>query len=79
MTAEETELLINLLEDTFREEICHLRLRAIRENQKPRFAALTATPEIREDFEAARKIHDDLLKIRRGRASLLTKWIEGGG
>ena len=76
MTSEETELLINLLEDTFREEICHLKLRAIRERQKPRFDALT--PEIREDFEGAREIHDELLKIRRGRASLLTKWIEGG-
>ena len=71
------EILIDLLEDTFKEEIYHLKLRMIREAQKPRFEALKAIdPEIQEDFKRARRIHDHLLRIRRLRANLLTSLIE---
>ncbi len=72
------EIMIGLLEDTFGEEICHLRLRRIREDQAPRFDALKAAhPEINSDFLKARAVHDQLRDARRRRIATLTKMIEG--
>lgn len=78
MSSDEKETLIGLLEDTFAEEICHLRLRLIRETQKPRFEALRQDiPEIHSDFLRARCVHDKLRDARRRRIEVLTKLIEG--
>ena len=78
MNRNEKEILIGLLEDTFAEEICHLRLRLIREAQKPRFEALKQDiPEIHSAFLKARGVHDKLRDARRHRIEVLTRLIEG--
>ena len=69
------ERLLELLEETFEEEICHLRLRLIRDAQEPRFEKVGG--KILEDFNNARSVHDRLVKIRRYRIKLLTIMIEG--
>ena len=78
MNSEEKEILIELLADTFDEEIHHLRLRCIRDDQAPRFAVLKEShPEITADFLKARGVHDKLRDERRQRIRVLTELIEG--
>ena len=78
MDREGKEELIDLLADTFDEEIMHLRLRVIRDAQAPRFKALhRKNRKIMADFVDARKIHSSLLEIRRRRIKKLTELIEG--
>ena len=74
-------ILIDLLEDAFEDEIAHLRLRVIRDAQAPRFEALKEThPEIYRDFMAARTgPHEVLLKNRRKRVRVLRDLIENPG
>ena len=73
------EILIDLLEDCFADEIAHLKLRVIRDEQAPRFEALKESqPEIYEDFMKARNgQHEVLLANRRKRVSILRNLIEG--
>jgi len=70
---------INLLDDSYKEEIAHLELRLIRDTQAPRFEALKDTyPEIYEDFMKARNVHHEtILKTRKNRVPILTKIAEG--
>lgn len=72
-------LALELLNDTFQEEIAHLQLRMIRDAQAPRFKSLKQShPEIYKDFMKARSgPHEKLLKIRRKRIKMLTALIEG--
>ena len=72
------KILLELLADAFAEEVEHLKLRLIRENQEPRFEALKKThPEIYADFMKARNsCHEKLLRIRRKRQRILTRLIE---
>ena len=72
------EVLIDLLEDAYQDEIAHLRLRVIRDTQAPRFEALKKShKEIYRDFMRARTgPHEVLLKNRRKRVEVLTKLIE---
>lgn len=69
---------LDLLKDCFEDEIAHLELRIIRDTQAPRFEALEKThPEIVMDFRKARTgPHEILLKNRRKRVEILTKYIE---
>ncbi len=78
MNTETKEILLDLLQDAFADEIAQLRLRMIRDAQAPRFEALRSTnPEIYEDFMKARTgPHEILLKNRRKRVDVLTKLIE---
>jgi len=71
--------LLTLLQDSFSEEIEHLKLRLIRDAQEPRFARLRKShPEIWRDFKTARNgPHEKLRKIRRRRIATLTRMIEG--
>jgi len=73
-------VLLDLLQDCFADEIAHLRLRLIRNAQAPRFEALRDThPEIYEDFMNARTgPHEVLLGNRRLRVKVLTDLIENG-
>lgn len=70
---------IDLLEDCFADEIEHLRLRLIRDEQSPRFEALREShPEIWRDFSTARSgPHEVMLRNRRKRVEILTKLAEG--
>ena len=70
---------VDLLRDAFEDEIAHLELRIIRDDQAPRFEALKAThSEIFKDFMKAREgPHEVLLKNRRRRIEILTAIIEG--
>ena len=72
------EILIDLLQDAYEDEIAHLRLRVIRDTQAPRFEALKELhPAIYEDFMKARTgPHETLLKNRRKRVEILTQLIE---
>jgi hypothetical protein len=69
------ELMKNLHED----EIAHLKLRMIRDNQAPRFEALKEShPEIYEEFMEARSgPHEILLKNRKILSEVLVNIIEG--
>lgn len=69
---------LSLLKDCFADEIAHLELRIIRDNQAPRFLALKETnPEIYDDFMKARSgPHEILLKNRRRRVKILTQFVE---
>lgn len=78
MDRADKEELIDLLADTFDEEILHLQLRLIREAQAPRFEALgKKNKQIMGDFVDARNHHTNLLEIRRRRMKKLTELIEG--
>ena len=70
---------LDLLEDCYADEIAHLRLRIIRDNQAPRFESLKDShPEIYADFMEARTgPHEILLENRRKRVEILTSIIEG--
>lgn len=70
---------IDLLKDCFADEIAHLNLRIIRDDQAPRFEKLRGShPEIWKDFSAARGTHHEtLLKGRRKRVEILTQIAEG--
>jgi len=72
------EIALNLLRDCFEDELSHLELRMIRDAQAPRFLALKDShPEIYEDFMKARTgPHEILLKNRKKRVDILTKYIE---
>lgn len=72
------KIALDLLRDCFQDEIAHLELRMIRDTQAPRFEALKEShPEIYEDFMRARfGPHETLLKNRRKRVEILTKFIE---
>ena len=80
LTSEQKQVLRDLLSDTYQEELAHIDLRIIRDEQAPRFEALKDThPKILEDFMKARKgPHEVLLKARRKRIEILTKMIEEG-
>lgn len=73
------QIALDLLRDCFEDEVAHLQLRMIRDNQAPRFEALREThPEIYEDFMSARSgPHEVLLKNRRKRVEVLISIIEG--
>ena len=60
-------------------EIAHLNLRIIRDNQSPRFESIKEThPEIWEDFNKARGVHHETLKkIRDKRINVLHSVVEG--
>lgn len=62
-----------LTEVGHREEIAHLELRIIRDDQAPRFEALKEShPEISQDFEKARGgCHETLLRNRVERERIL--------
>lgn len=70
---------LELLIDCFADEVAHLELRMIRDNQAPRFHALKDThPEIYEDFMRARsEHHETLLRNRQKRERILKQIIEG--
>ena len=72
------KIAIDLLKDCYEDEIAHLSLRVIRDNQAPRFKALRKThPEIYEDFMCARNEHHEvLLRNRRKRELVLRELIE---
>ncbi len=74
------KIALDLLRDCFEDEIAHLELRIIRDDQAPRFEALKETqPAIFEDFMKARTgPHEVLLKNRRKRVEALRSIIEGG-
>jgi len=69
---------LDLLKDCYEDEIAHLNLRIIRDNQAPRFKAIEAThPEIYRDFMEARTVHHEILKKNRDkRVNELRKLIE---
>ena len=74
MRKQDAVVLLGLL---FEEEINHLNLRIIRDNQAPRFASLLDEhPEIQKEFLAARVIHDDLKRIRDKMVGILKAYIE---
>lgn len=57
---------LDLLKDCYEDEIAHLNLRIIRDNQAPRFKALeNSHPEIYNDFMEARNVHHEVLKRNR--------------
>lgn len=57
---------LDLLKDCYEDEIAHLSLRIIRDNQAPRFKALQETnPEIYRDFMKARTGPHEVLKRNR--------------
>ena len=70
---------LELLIDCFADEVAHLELRMIRDNQAPRFQALKDThPEIYADFMRARSEHHEiLLRNRQKRERILKQIIEG--
>lgn len=72
---------LGLLKDCFEDELAHLELRMIRDDQAPRFEKLKKShPAIHRDFMRAREgPHEILLKNRRKRVELLTEIIEGLG
>ena len=78
MNTQEKEILLALLSDAYEDEIAHLQLRIIRDNQEPRFESLRETnPEIYADFMKARSgPHELLLQNRRERTRILTELIE---
>ena len=69
---------LDLLKDAYEDEIAHLELRMIRDDQAPRFEELKDShPEIYEDFMRARSgPHEVLLKNRRKRVEILVALIE---
>lgn len=69
---------LDLLRDCYEDEIAHLNLRIIRDNQAPRFKALEEShPEIYRDFMEARGVHHEILKRNRDkRVEQLKKIIE---
>jgi hypothetical protein len=69
---------LDLLRDCFEDEIAHLELRIIRDDQAPRFEALKEThSEIYEDFMKARTgPHEVLLNNRRKRVEVLRSIVE---
>ena len=73
------KIALDLLKDSYADEIAHLELRMIRDDQAPRFEALKEThPEIYADFMRARSgPHEVLLKNRRKRVKTLTDIVEG--
>jgi len=70
---------LDLLVDCFADEVAHLELRMIRDDQAPRFEALKDThPEIYADFMRARSEHHEiLLQNRQKRERILKQIIEG--
>ena len=72
------QVALDLLRDCFEDEIAHLELRIIRDNQAPRFKSLKKShPEIYRDFMKARTgPHEILLKNRRKRVEALRALIE---
>ena len=72
------EQILDLLKDSYADEVAHLELRIIRDAQQPRFEALRELhPEIYDDFMAARRgPHEVLLANRRKRVKALTMMIE---
>jgi hypothetical protein len=73
------DVVMEMLEQAYEDEIHHLKLRRIRDTQAPRFEALKDThPEIYSDFMKARTgPHEVLLKNRRKRVQILTDIVEG--
>lgn len=73
------QIAFDLIRDCFEDEIAHLELRIIRDNQAPRFEGLKKThPEIFDDFMKARSgPHEVLLRTRRKRVEVLRSIIEG--
>ena len=69
---------LDLLRDCFEDEIAHLELRIIRDDQTPRFESLKEShPDIWDDFVQARTgPHEVLLKNRRKRVEVLRELIE---
>ena len=69
---------VDLLKDCYEDEIAHLNLRIIRDDQAPRFKALEVShPEIYRDFMTARTVHHEILKKNRDkRIDVLRKLIE---
>ncbi len=74
------KLALDLLRDCYEDELAHLELRMIRDDQAPRFEALKDShSEIYADFVRARSgPHEVLLRNRRKRVEVLTAIIERG-
>jgi hypothetical protein len=70
---------LDLLKDCYEDEIAHLQLRIIRDDQAPRFEALKEShPEIHAQFMEARNgPHEVMLKNRNKRVEKLRQLIEG--
>lgn len=70
---------LDLLRDCYEDELAHLELRIIRDDQAPRFEKLKESqPEIWNDFMRARdEWHETLLKNRRKRIEVLRALVEG--
>ena len=68
-----------LMKNAHEDEVAHLQLRMIRDNQAPRFEALKeAFPEIYSEFMEARSgPHETLLRNRKTLVEVLTNIIEG--
>ena len=67
---------LDMLKDCYADEIAHLELRIIRDDQAPRFEALKETnPEIYRDFMKARTGPHEILKNNRDKRVDLLKTI----
>lgn len=73
------DVALALMKNAHEDEIAHLQLRMIRDNQAPRFEALKESfPEIYDEFMEARSgPHVVLLNNRRVLVEVLTNIIEG--
>lgn len=74
------QVALDLLKDCFADEVAHLELRIIRDDQAPRFEKLRDThSEIYRDFMKARTGPHEVLKANREkRVKILTEIIESG-